>query len=283
MGLDVYLYRFTEPISEFKGRRRSFTEAEDGLLSTFFKKAGVSKRRDLPLGMKAELDDQLTALREEYVVDEYGNPLEDSRIEITEDSELYPDHMFKIGYWRSSYNSGGLNQALQRRIGRDLYDVFEKESDYYVEVDWETVLPKAKALLDDFKKDIETKGDFNVMKMEYNPFKNIEEEDVTNEKIALEVFAEEQKRQANSIHGGPYMNHRGHFFLQEGVTVHGFIEGRSEMTGDPMTYVVYKNEVAEGDETSFDWYIHALEIVVETIEYVLKQDDPSRYALAWSA
>ncbi len=44
----------------------------------------------------------------------------------------------------------------------------------------------------------------------------------------------------------------------------------------PCTYLVYE----AGD---MDWYKQALEIVVEMIEWVLGQPDPSKFYLHWSS
>jgi hypothetical protein len=41
------------------------------------------------------------------------------------------------------------------------------------------------------------------------------------------------------------------------------------------SYLVYKADM--------EWYKQALEIVVEQIQYVLKQDDPDKFVLGWSA
>jgi len=51
---------------------------------------------------------------------------------------------------------------------------------------------------------------------------------------------------------------------------------RAVIPGKEDIYIVHK-------DSGLGWYVEALEIVVETIEYVLNQPDPETYYLVWSS
>ena len=68
----------------------------------------------------------------------------------------------------------------------------------------------------------------------------------------------------------------GTFYLN-GIQVCGFIPGK-DILGDACMYVITKK-----DTSGPDWYLQALEVVLETIEYVLEQPNPDSYRLAWSS
>jgi len=95
-----------------------------------------------------------------------------------------------------------------------------------------------------------------------------------------------------------YSNRAGHFFLKEGIEAVAFIPGIQRIFREqPCMYVVTrkKKEHVVGNRkitevvdkldrgVDRDWYLKALEIVQETIEYVLKQPDPQNYYLHWSS
>lgn len=68
-------------------------------------------------------------------------------------SKKYPEHLFRIGYIRSSYNEAGINHYLADRGLPTLYDIFDKDNQksYFVKVDWNAALAKAKGLLDAYR------------------------------------------------------------------------------------------------------------------------------------
>src|SRR5690606_13005631 len=59
-----------------------------------------------------------------------------------EDSALHPENIFKVGYFRSSYNSSGINSVLYNIGVPTLNDIFlpEGHDSYYVVPDWEQSL-----------------------------------------------------------------------------------------------------------------------------------------------
>ncbi len=181
--------------------------------------------------------------------------------------------MFKIGYFRSSYNDGGINRKLEMVGAPSLYEIFpHSDSDYSFQPNWEESRAKAKEALDILKsKD----NGYEVTEFSANIFT---EPTVTSAKQALEIFNKELERNGNrqSAFGGSYSNRDGNFFLNKPLEVVAVIPGTTDMLGKrPTTYVIYKSEGA-------NWYLKALEIVIETCEYVLAQKDSDKYWLHWS-
>ena len=64
------------------------------------------------------------------------------------DSTRHPEHFFKIGYWRSSYNDGGINAVLRQYGLPDLYEMcgVDKNDDAPA-MDWPRVLADATAAI----------------------------------------------------------------------------------------------------------------------------------------
>lgn len=107
----------------------------------------------------------------------------------------------------------------------------------------------------------------------------------------------EKYQQSNGgVFDGNYSNRDGEFNLKESLKVVAFIPGTNSVLGtQPCTYVVYKKadeeletDIKVGQVTSKldrkekDWYLQALEVTRETIEYVLSKPDPQNYYVHWS-
>lgn len=207
----------------------------------------------------------------------YGKSPLKQKVELP--SSKYPDHCFKIGYFRSSYNEGGVDHILRDRTGHELATIFDVNGNYRVKPNWETARKKAVSVLDSLKKYLDTNGSYHVMTVENNPFR--QSIDIKSQKDALEAFNEERQRYGR---GGSdfnwYSNHKGEFFLGKPPALVAAINGISGTFKQPCAYLIYKSDDEEGE--GLDWYIHALEIVIETIDYVLAQPDPDKYYLHWS-
>lgn len=269
MGLDVHLYHYDNHRSTLK-LEKEYTERSDKNWESLGK-----DYNDMTSDDKKAIQAKNVAVAEALGLD--GDGCDSKRkTSIEENSKLYPDHMFKIGYFRSSYNEGGINSILRNITGKDLYYIFEpKEENYEVTVDWESALERAKKAVFELRKHVKTNGAFRVIEI-YDYFGN-KTESPKNSKEALELLYKENSQKAAF---GSYSNSNGHFFLKEPLEVVGIIGGqKAGFDGQPRscTYVIYR------DSDGFDWYEKALEIVVETIEYVLAQPDPEKYLLHWSA
>ena len=187
------------------------------------------------------------------------------------DSEIDPEHMFKVGYIRSSYNSSGINSVLRNKIGMDLYDVFpHNQDDYMFTPDWELARTKIKQIMRLLKKS----PPYLVMEVSKNPFSK--ETGPTSCYEALKLAADQLGR--NSFEGG-YSSKDGEFYPQ-GREIVAFVPGVTKgFAGDrECVYAVYKE-----DPKNIKWYMDALKIVLEMIEYVEAQADSENYFFHWSA
>lgn len=259
MGLDVYLYRY-ENFEDTQKREKEYSDRTEGL---WIKSYDLTSNEE-----KEEIRVKEQAIADELQLDKYGtDKTKAEKIEIN--SILYPEHYFKIGYFRSSYNDGGINHVLRNFGIMDLNDIFDNPNGYTFKPNWEAALKNAKHALKELRK----KGNYSVMDISENIF-GASENAPTSEKEALDLFIAEVSRKDNSGMEA-YSNKEGHFYTQ-GLKVLGLISGTNEMLRrkTQCTYVIY--------EGKNKWYIEALEIVVETIEYVLSKTDTELYYLHWS-
>lgn len=222
-------------------------------------------------------DEQKDAIRAAKVAfnatlncDEYGSSNDVTNIEL--DSKIHPDHMFKIGYLRSSYNSGGINSVLKRIGCPDLYDIFEPGEDYYVSPNWQLAQARAQAAINAIKEHMAgPMAAYDVIEVNgYDPVGSKEE--------ALELLRKEMDRP--SSFGGGYSNRAGDWFLGDGLKIVGAVPGKPSFMGNPTYYLFTKSDEVGGN---FKWYMEALEVTKEMIDYVLAQPDPDNFYLGWSA
>lgn len=269
MGLDVSLYK-VDDLEKMLEKEKDYEKKSEKI----WEKERAGRNYDLLTEKeKDEIHSKCVKLAEKMGLTKDGEYKNKKRIE--KNSRVHPDHMFKIGYMRSSYNDGGINSVLREIIGMDLYTIFTPNDDYYQKIDWKKALEKAKEVYDAFSKHLE-QAPFRCM-----PTTSFfSSTSVTSEKEALEVATEEFKR-FNSENGPKYnySNKSGDFYFKSPLEICGIIKGTSERTFNKETkecaYLIYKSDMA--------WYKEALEVVIEQIKYVLKQDDPSQFVLGWSA
>lgn len=186
-------------------------------------------------------------------------------------SEYDSEHMFKIGYFRSSYNSGGINNVMRTRIGKSLYDVFPESENYTFVPDWAAALVRIKEIRKEFQDALDTTGKYDVTNISAYFNQN---DGPTITKEALDRFMEEINRVPTPSPDGWYMNKTGEFF---NIRARSIMIGTNDWSSKPIVYLIYESE------HDWDWYLTALAIVEETILWVLKQDNPNEYGLVWSS
>lgn len=183
----------------------------------------------------------------------------------SEDVEHPPsiDHEFRIGYWYSPYTFSGLDSVLRNTIGRGLWSLLS-DYEYNTARDTTEVFPDWKAML---KRAEQLREDFLAWVKEYGSV------------VATAVVVEDANIPAG-MHSWPravelFCKHKDDDpTLVEPKTVLTCIPGY-----DPYDRkVVYAIRPADG---FYDWYVDALQVVVETIQWVLSQDDPSEYIMVW--
>lgn len=270
MGLDIYLRRCEDLQTEIALQ----DQAEE-----FSNKLWEGKEYDKT--SEAEKDRIRAASKAEYDrlgLDEFGSSTKIESIKL--DSALYPEHMFKVGYLRSSYNSGGINSVMERAGCPTLYDIFEPgRDDFYVTPDWEASLVRVEQAITAYRATLQDPlGSFDVMEVRDPIFGG-----VATPKEALDLFKEQVKTYLDRKEKDPnawssYSNREGEFFL-EGRKVYGFIPNSGWGKG---FHVIVGKKVTEKPED--DWYLQALLITKETIAYVLSQpvDEQKQYFFGWS-
>lgn len=261
MGLDVYLHRY----DNFEETRRKEMDYEN-----FSEKN--CKLKDWEKMTEEEKDAiraKDIAYAESLGLDRYGgDKTGNERCEFP--SAKYPDHYFKVGYFRSSYNDGGINHILDNLGLPRLDDIFDvPDNEYYVHPDWN----KAKANLQKLLEDFRSKPAYRVLRVSGNMFGL--ESGPKNEKEALDLFMKEVEKSKESPFEDGYSNINGEFFIKSPLKVLGILPGTERLLNTiPCVYVITESEN--------EWYEQAIEIMIETCDYVLAQPNINQYYLHWS-
>ena len=272
MGLDVYLYRY----DNFEATKQAETEAAEFL----------AKAWDVGVPYDAMTETQKEAARaackefyEAKGLDEWGSDEKGKRrIEI--DYPSSPDHLFKIGYFRSSYNDSGIDRLMRMAIGETLGSLFDVSDDYVVQPNWAASLARTKSALERWKAVVAEHGAWSVSRINSPLLFDDRKEGITSADQAMAKFLEVRSRSiGNASAMLSFSSSDGDFYLAEKPPVfRGFLYGQASLLGRsaPCIYAV-------SEFTGIEWYWTALEIVAETCRYVLNAPDPERYYLHWSA
>lgn len=262
MGLDVYLYRIKDKVLS-EANEKQYNDYSDELW-------GERKYEDIPEKEKDFIRDKLKQKTIELGLNDWGSDIT-YKEKIEMDSDLHPDHMFKIGYFRSSYNGGGINRVLEKNGAPDLYGIFGLEDMGECRPDYKKALTRVKKAIKKLKDNDDGYGVFTVSG---NIFSTTPA--VSSESAALEIFRKELKGHSGGM--GHYSNINGEFALDNPIQVVGLMPGVENILkkGHPCTYIVYKNE------NGLTWYVEALEVVQETIEFILAHENPQEFYMYWS-
>lgn len=263
MGLDVYLKR-CDDLAGAKAREAEMSAFEDAVWEEV---GGWEKSTE---AQKESIRAKCKAKQAELNLGEYSEANEIECIE--ENSKIHPDHMFKIGYLRSSYNSGGINSVLERCGCPTLYDIFEPGDEYNFTPDWVQAQARVKVAIDMLTQHMGSEmGKYDAIRVsDFGTGGGVQ----TAEE-ALAVFKEQlTKKQGGSFTS--YSCREGEFFL-DGITVTAIIPNRGFGGG---SFVITKND---NGEDNLQWYKDSLEVTQEMIEFVLAQPNPNTYYLAWSS
>jgi hypothetical protein len=200
-------------------------------------------------------------------------------------SKKYPKHLFKIGYLRSSYNSGGLNNYLDRKGIDDLYWVFQPNDRYEFVPNWEEAKSRIDIVLGQFDKCHQTwRGKYDVDFVGFNALNKDMSGYPKTKQEAQFVFGrkyEEHHKQIGKnkkmtrMFGSSFTCREGAFWFG-GFKIVAALPGFGEYFKEPGVYLMYEN--ASGAE----YYRQSLEITKEMIEFVLNQKRPQDYGLHWS-
>jgi hypothetical protein len=185
-------------------------------------------------------------------------------------SAKYPEHYFKVGYFRSSYNDAGINSYARRMELPSLFDIFGYGvEEYKFKPDWNASLERAKDALVKWN-DRYVKNKFDCLTISHNMFRA---PTVLDESEALKIAEKEISTRNTNFED--YSNGTGTFW-KDGIKIFAAIPGFTTVLGkEPCVYLIYES-------VNLEWYVQAVEIVIETIEFVLAQPKPNDYLFHWS-
>lgn len=281
MGLDVYLTRY----DHYDATHQKEEECESAVNALWEEATKNSSYEKLTNAEKEAVDIKADEIKRHYGLDGNGEA-DNEKEDIEQNSELYPEHLFKIGYFRSSYNGGGYDRIMGNFIGQGLYDIFQANDHYEFCPDWEQALYTVSDMLTDIKEKIKKYGGayraFDVHNIQIEQ----KEGDAISEQMALEKFLTAKDEYRKHKGSASYSNGDGEFFLKKPIKVVALINGyapnylttanKTERELKPVTYVVCEH-------ADFKWYLEAIEIIKETILYVLKTKHPEQFYLRWSS
>lgn len=282
MGLDVYLYKKTADAAEFKRRQDASAIIEEKSSAVYDDptyKTMTDEQKDALYEKSKEISRTEAALLD-VPLDEYDSVLmPEEKVKI--DSAKYPEHYFKIGYFRSSYNSGGINSVMGRLSLPDLYAVlgYERVDDYLFTPDWAATKQRALAAAEAIRS--LDGGDIDIMSISPNVFIGEDKLPKSEQEVRTLVLAELKK--SSSFGDSGYSNGIGNFY-PKGIQVLAMVPGLDDSftkalfnKPTPCVYVAFRKEGGN------KWYAEAMEIVAETCDWVLSQEDPTAYHLHWSS
>lgn len=260
MGLDVYLYRFGDFAASNEAERKYEAQSDAN-----WEAAGSYD--ELADEQKDVVRAQNKALASSLGLDEWGTDVT-RKHKIEQDSGKHPQHMYKIGYFRSSYNSGGINHILADLLSKQgLYYVFDvtDKTEYYFRPDWALAKRRAEELIAGI--DASTQAGKN-LRCEHVDHMFATTDGPSSTQDAIAAFL----KVANGGSQGCFSMRAGMFFV-DGLSIVAAMPGVSSF--GPCTYLVYRNDLT--------WYRQALEIVAETCDWALAQPDIDKLYLAWSS
>jgi hypothetical protein len=181
-----------------------------------------------------------------------------------------PGHVFRVGYFRSSYNGSGFNSVMERCGCPDLYAIFQPPQDaYQFKPNWHEAKVRAESALDQYRMHLKSPAGGH-----YVTFISASAK-CASEREALAAFASEAEKERPFE---AYSNSSGHFWVK-GAKLKAAIAGEQKWSG-PGVFLVFEQERVEGER---DWYETALMIVIETIEHVLASGATDDFTVIWSA
>lgn len=222
MGLDIHLYRY-DNFSDTREREEKCSKFSEKL----WEDAGEYD------SLSEEQKEEIRKKEEEFAaslgLDKWGSD-HTAAEKIERDHPDYPDHYFKIGYFRSSYNESGIERILRNLGLPTLANIFSVSGEeYYVKPDWERAKQKTQEVIDLLKKE----GGYRVHAVSQNMFSQPE---VKSEADALEVFKKQLQLDSERESKYNYSNRDGEFFFNEPLKVIAMIPGETKIHANKTRY-----------------------------------------------
>ena len=261
MGLDVYLYKANkQKLLVAERQEKKFEKYSE---KKWKEKEGIIFKKDRDI-LSTELEKKALSMW----LNKWGGIPDEIETLVELPSTKYPEHMFKIGYFRSSYNDSGVNNILRQITGEDLYDIFQPNDEYRIYPDWEEARSKAVELLEKMVDFSKTNGELYIQKIYKSQTRELDQKEV------MDIVLKEK----NAKHSFPcYSNSDGLFSFDKPLQVVAIINTKN------IIYIATKGDIDNCPDEGNGWYIQALQIVLETIDYVLAQPDKEEYFFHWSS
>ena len=270
MGLDIYLYKY-DNFDQYKQLEKEHSE--------FSIQAWIHGDKKYEQMTDAEKKSSRTKVERwekshGFIKGEYGNE-QPGREKIEFDSEKYPKHMFKIGYFRSSYNGAGINPILENLGLPNLAKIWGCTDEYTFRPDWAKTRKNLVEVLTKLNKIIEDGLDLRCSEFSPNMFG---QDYVASAAEAIEIvkkkLIEHRNEKASPFGGGSFSNMQGEFHLKENLEVIAMIHGKGTFNR-PCVFVITKGDTK--------WYAEAIEVMIETCDYALAhKDEAEQFYLRWS-
>lgn len=274
MGLDIYLRKCAD-----REAVRKAEEAHEQFCKTLW--AGLTYD-EATEAQREEIARKSRKKAEELGISDYSH---NSVIEVNEPSATSPGHLFKLGYFRSSYNEGGIERVMRNLSLPTLSDIFGYADEYEFKPDWDLALAQVTKAIDGYSAHLKSDAG-RYLVTQVKPY--------FGHGVETEAQARELVLQAMKRYDGPdfraFSNRDGEFWL-DGLKVVGIVTKKydppasSDVIGriinTPSVFVVYERE--KEPEQGEDWYLTALKIVRESIEFVIAQPDRQDFYLVWSS
>ncbi len=198
-----------------------------------------------------------------------GDDTEDEGTDIVERSKKHPEHLFKLGRFIKDFMPGGNNTTLNAIAHDDLNRIFDVVEDRpYVHPDWPEALQRCHDAIERLDRLVESYGPVRAGPMTTE----VPEHAPDSEEQALALFLDEYRAHKDDEYRD-YECTEGAFILGRPMALRGLIRGT--WLGEAAVFLIYN------DSEPYRMYRESLEIVAETIEWVLAQPDPQWYCLDW--
>jgi hypothetical protein len=271
MGLDIYL-RKDKNHAETKAKEAKYNEVSE---HNWEQVGGYEKATEK---QKEEVSEKNTKLSQSLGLGDHGYS---SGEEIERASKHDPKHLFRVGYFRSSYNGGGFNTVVNNWGVPDLYYIFQPTDDYDFSPDWKEALVRVNEAIKTLKQRKKEGALHHVSDVTMDSiFGTDDKPTITSPADAVKAFMKQKESHKGRKGFDCYSNGDGLYSISEPLKIHAIIKGTRSFGGlgsSKTAYIVY----AENEE-DYQWYLNAYKIVKETIQLVLKSKHPEHYYLAWS-
>lgn len=283
MGLDIYVHESTHPQGWQKAIEdtNKMDELREATLKQFNK---TGSAHDLTAEERFEVKNRLDAWALEtncvhgtedwhqrgmYYFSKYISDLRDVKC------PLFPEHLWSMGYYRSSYNSGGINRVLSDLGVGDLHYIFQPPGDEYEFLPaWGDVFGRTKEVLSAVER-IDKEGKNVAFEFVAWPG-HAKDKAPKDANSARELFLAELQK--GSIGDSCYSNGFGDFFLSHSAKVRAWMPGTDNWLGvqRPGVWIVLEQDLT--------WYIQALKILAEAAaHYALETvEGKKEFYVTWS-